>query len=448
MSWRQRHPRAGGDSGPRAWPWLRNALLAALAFAALPALAQPPLVTDGGDKLSISLLTFGPGSIYWERFGHNAILVRDEPSGDAVAFNYGIFDFNQKNFMLNFARGYMVYRMAADDVRDDLRMYTTEGRWVQEQRLRLLPAQRAQLRDFLIWNVQPENTRYRYDYFLSNCSTRVRDALDRALGGALKPQLEARKTPYSYRFDAVRLIWPDRLLALGMDLGLGPDADRPLDLWQESFVPMVLMRAMRDVRVKDAEGTPVPLVIGESRLLDSPMPDPPAQLPDIRLICLFAGLALGGLLYALAAMHRRTAARLGFAVLASLYGLACGLGGLTLAALWGLTEHWASWRDQNLLLLSPLSLLLIPACAAAVRPAWRPSRFARGVALLIVVLAALAVPVRLLPGLAQANLHWIALLLPLHLGLMLALWRGGTPQAAPAPAAATDQATRTVPKPS
>ncbi|MBL6752326.1 MAG: DUF4105 domain-containing protein [Nevskia sp.] len=407
-----------------AWPLALLAL--AWAFAA-GAQAPSPLVTDAGDRLAVTLLTFGPGSIYWERFGHNAILIQADGEPEAVAFNYGIFDFGQQDFMLNFARGRMVYRMAADDLRDDLGLYSREGRWVQQQRLRLQPEQRARLRDFLVWNVQPENTRYRYDYFLSNCSTRVRDALDQALGGALRPQLQARGTPATYRSDAVRLIWPDHLLALGMDLGLGPDADRPLDLWQESFVPMVLMEALRQVRVKDADGSLQPLVVSDSRLVEGSISDPPAQPPGIALPCLLAGLALGALLWGLARLRRRRAARYAFAAAGALFCLACAAGGLTLAALWGLTEHWGGWRNQNLLLLNPLSLLLIPACIASARAAWRASRFALTAALLPPALAALALLPHLLPHLTsgpwsgQANLHWILLFLPAHLGLALGL---------------------------
>ena len=73
--------------------------------------------------LEISLLTIGPGPIFWERFGHNAIVVRDRDSGTAIAYNYGIFDFEQENFLANFARGNMRYRIAADDITDDIAMY-------------------------------------------------------------------------------------------------------------------------------------------------------------------------------------------------------------------------------------------------------------------------------------------------------------------------------------
>jgi hypothetical protein len=58
----------------------------------------------------VSLLTFSPGDIYWQRFGHNALIVRDG-LGAPRLYNYGTFDFQQKNFFLNFARGRMQYRL-------------------------------------------------------------------------------------------------------------------------------------------------------------------------------------------------------------------------------------------------------------------------------------------------------------------------------------------------
>jgi hypothetical protein len=35
-------------------------------------------------------------------------------------------------------------------------------------------------------NARPENREYLYDYFRDNCSTRVRDAVDRAVGGRVR----------------------------------------------------------------------------------------------------------------------------------------------------------------------------------------------------------------------------------------------------------------------
>jgi hypothetical protein len=379
-----------------------------------------------GEDLSISLLTFGPGEIYWERFGHNAILVRDAASGRAIAYNYGIFDFSQEHFFLNFARGIMRYRIAADPLALDLALYRQEGRWVEEQVLALSPRQRAALRDFLEWNARPENAQYDYDYFRANCSTRVRDALDRALDGALRAQLQPRLTAATYRSDAVRLIWPDRALALGMDLALGPRADRPLDLWQESFVPMVLMRAVREVTVRDAAGARVPLVVSQRRVFESRLPDEPAALPDLRWPFFALGLALAALLTLLRGAR---GARSSFTLLAALYALLCGVGGVILLAMWAFTQHWASQANQNLLLLDPLYLALLPAVLRSAQAAPAPSARLRRLIGLIAVAVVLAPALKLIPGIPrQDNLHWILLLAPPGLALCLRLARAAAPR--------------------
>ncbi|MEW6169919.1 MAG: DUF4105 domain-containing protein, partial [Pseudomonadota bacterium] len=213
----------------------------ALVVPAMPALAA------GSTAPQISLLTFAPGEIYWQRFGHNALVVRD--GARAQVYNYGIFDFRQKNFFLNFARGRMVYRLDVAPLDWTLRQYAAEGRWAVEQLLAFDAAQSRALARFLAWNALPENAEYRYDYFLANCSTRVRDALDRTLAGALRAELASRAGSGTYRSEVLRLMAPMPALMIGMDLGLGPRVDLPLNQWQEGFIPMRLMQAVRDVRV-------------------------------------------------------------------------------------------------------------------------------------------------------------------------------------------------------
>src|SRR5687767_2610231 len=91
-------------------------LAAALALAAVPARAQPLAAPSRGDTaVRIYLLTMGPGDQVWEKFGHNAIWVHDPERGADTAYNYGMFDFRQENFILNFARGRMLYWMEGFD---------------------------------------------------------------------------------------------------------------------------------------------------------------------------------------------------------------------------------------------------------------------------------------------------------------------------------------------
>lgn len=405
------------------------ALFCALLLAA-PASATDDFVASGepGDTISVSVVTFEPGSEYWQRFGHNALLLRESTRDVAITYNYGLFDFQQKNFFLNFARGEMVYRVAPNYLANDLAIYNEEQRWAVEQKLNLTPAQRGWLRDYLSWNVQRENRDYRYDYFLSNCSTKVRDALDRALGGSLRTQLESRDSGFDFRREALRLIAPAPLLMVGMDAALGPAADRPISVWQHGFAPLRLMAALRTVTTRDAEGHEQPLVAEESQLLPGGvLPEPPALPPDLRLPFAMIGIALALALLLLARYRGQPAARYAFAVLATLLSLVVGLGGLILAALWALTAHRYGWRNENLLLLSPLCLLLIPVWLGTAHARWQPSRYGRTLALLIVIGVALAAFLHAFPALSQANGHWWLLLAPIHVALALSLRKPATP---------------------
>src|SRR5690606_19096192 len=139
-------------------------------------------------------------------------------------------------------------------------------------------------------NAKPGNARYRYGYFLDNCSTRVRDALDDALGGLLSAQLQGRSRGNTYRGVAVRLASPTPWMWLGFDLGLGPAADRPSSRWDEAFVPMRLADALRDVRHPDGR----PLVVAEEELLPHLLPPEPGEAPRRWWPWLLAGLALAG----------------------------------------------------------------------------------------------------------------------------------------------------------
>jgi hypothetical protein len=386
------------------------------------ALIDAPSAPDE-PSLEISLLTIGPGPIFWERFGHNAIVVRDRDAGTTIAYNYGIFDFEQENFLENFARGNMRYRIAADRLDDDIEMYREESRSIVEQRLDFTPEQALALRDFLRWNIEPENAFYRYDYYVANCSTRVRDALDKALDGAIRRETEGRSRGYTYRMDSLRLMAAEPLLMLGIDLGLGPYADQRIDFWEESFVPAVLSRSLAEVQVASADGTKRPLVASDTTIDPGTIPDAPELPPDLRVPFLIAGLAIG-LAFHLLARSPSRALRAPASLFAIVFEFFCGIGGLVLLFLWLATAHQSAWRNENLFLLNPICLALIPAAATLLRARPRLTRRATIVATIVLLLAAFALFSKILPWFAQANLHWILLFLPIHLAVALTIAHG------------------------
>ncbi|BFI96749.1 MAG: DUF4105 domain-containing protein [Rhodanobacter sp.] len=393
----------------------RLCLLLACILAMAIAPAHAGVANAPGANLEVSLVTYGPGDIYWERFGHDAIELRDTVSGEAVNFNYGVFDFNEKNFFLNFARGRMHYLMDAESTGDEESYYVQVGRSITRQRLALSPEQAAALRDFLLWNLRPENAGYNYDYYADNCTTRVRDALDKALGGIIKAHLVTQPGGMTYRQQTDRLMSTQPWLMLLLDLGLGPYADQPLNAWQESFLPYELQDNLRGIRVPDGHGGTQSLVQDEQLLSPNHVAVPPAQAPDLRLPLGAAGLALASML-----MLGTRRWPMIHAVLATLWLLIAGSVGLLLLALWTLTSHHAAWANANLLLFSPLALLLLRA-PWRLRRGYAASRFADIVLALQLIAALTAILLHLLPGTVQQNQPWILFALPVWLALAWSL---------------------------
>lgn len=363
----------------------------------------------------IGVLTMGPGAEYWSRFGHNAVLV-EQPGGPRTVYNYGFFDFEQPGFLLRFARGQMRYQLVALPFEQDFAYYQAEGRGMQLQWLRLPPDKARELADFLAWNARPENAEYRYDYFLDNCSTRVRDALDRTLGGLIFEQTRGRSRGLSFRSEALRLSAPDAWMFHGIHLLLGPAADRPLSRWEESFVPARFHDALNLVRLADGRA----LVESDLRLLPQRLPEALEEEPRFALAAGTIGAALALLTLALTG-RPGIGGLLGRGVL-GLFWLAGGLIGLLALALWGLSEHAAAHGNRSLLLLSPLTLLLLPALPRLARGA-AAAAWQRRLAALCALLALLAVPLYFLPVRPQEHLEWLLLALPLHLAAWQLLTR-------------------------
>lgn len=369
--------------------------LLCLLFAALPALAAP----------RIGVMTMQPGDIFWERFGHDAIIVDDPALSEPISYNFGFFDLEEPGFVSRFVRGEMEYALVALPLSQDLELYRQEGRGVSVQWLDLSPEEAQSLARQLENNARPENARYRYDYFRDNCATRVRDALDRALGGALGQQLASRSLGNTYRGEATRLSRPAPWMWLGFQFGLGPNADRALSRWEDAFIPMRLADSLREART--VAGTP--LVITEEQLLPHRLaPEPEARAQPV-LAWTLTGIVLGLALWFIGRRRPRIAAGIALG-----FWLLCGLLGALMLYLWLGTAHWAAWRNHNLLLASPLAWLLLPGAWAILRGR-TPSRWWRWMLVVVSVLALLAVPLTWLGVDAQSNAMWIGLLLPIQL---------------------------------
>jgi hypothetical protein len=400
--------------------------LPALLFALVAAPIAPAQTSAAppGSELRVYLMTMGPGAMVWERFGHNAIWVHDPSTQPDTAYNYGLFDFRQENFLLRFARGDMWYWMAGFPAEWYVQSYRRDNRSVWLQELNVPPAARLELREFLRRNAQPENRFYHYDYYYDNCSTRVRDAIDRVIGGAIRKETVGLPTGKTFRFHTQRLTSNDPLIFTALLTALGQRVDRPITAWQEMFLPMALREYVRGVNVTYPDGTLRPLVQSERTVFESTAREPPAAPPPWLRWYLLLGLVVGGITVLLggAARHRGLG-RFALGTVATLWGLIGGLGGVVLAGLWGLTDHVMAYRNENLFQVNPLILglaILVPAGLAA---SSRARHWARVLSRGLVALSMAGLALKLIPAFDQVNGEVIALALPIHLGVAIGLQR-------------------------
>ena len=318
-------------------------------------------------RVQVSLLTFGQGTPVFERFGHNAIRIADPIIGLDISWNWGMFSFDEPNFLGRFLSGTSHYWVQAFETVPLLAHYQENDRHTVEQVLNLSGAQKLALLRFVRWNELEENKFYPYDYFLDNCSTRVRDALDGVLGGTLKRAWADSMSAHSFRSEALRLTEGAPFSRLGIDIALGTPADRRMTAWEEMYVPMRLRDRIRGIMVPGADGVPVSLVKTE-RVVFTSMRNPEAAAPTVLpglyvLVALGAlvPLALFGGLAFLSAMRGRwpdaqRISRVVIAVIAAAWYASTGLIGLAVAFMELFSKHVFWYGNWNVLLLSPLGL--------------------------------------------------------------------------------------------
>ena len=362
-------------------------------------------------------MTAEPGDDVWERFGHNGLWIHDSRTGEDWVWEWGIFSFDQVGFYGRLLKGTMRYGMAPRQVDDWVTVYSGSNRTVWAQELALTPDQELALLDRVLVNYQPANREYTYNYYLDNCSTRIRDHLDAVLGGQIRAASAEIETGLTWRDHTLRLLQGMPSAYAGVQFVLGRPGDHEISQWDGLFLPMQLRAQLANQTVSSVDG-PRPLVREEFVLSQGSREPGPTSRPRFWWVgVLLVGAVLGGLTLLLPG-------RL-VGAWAMFWGFLPGILGTILTLAWAFTDH-TFWRwNENLLIASPLTFswmwvgwkLLL---ARELTPR------AIQVTQVMVGMAGLAVILKVLPG-AQGNLEMLALLVPIHVGLWLAIRRMAPP---------------------
>lgn len=308
--------------------------------------AQEPIDTP---EYKVALLTCGPSDLAtFMLYGHTAIRIWNTNGGEDYVFNYGLFSFDQPNFLMNFALGKPLYALGASPTTDFIEAYKYEGRSVTQQVLNLSPTEVREMYDFLQWNALPENRDYIYNFYFDNCSTKPRDLIEKFSKGMVILKMDEMPTFRSILRHYTRT---DRWYTFLCELPLGAKTDRVMSVSEAAFLPLMLEQEL-DRAVRSDNNEPLvrekTLLVAETRPVGTKKDTP--FTPTTAIIGIL-------LLYALLVMIKP---RVPYAlnVYRSLLFVTISVCGIILWFLGLISHHPHTFPNLNMLLFTPLYLPL------------------------------------------------------------------------------------------
>ena len=218
------------------------------------------------DQSEISIITAGPGDVLYEAFGHSAIRVKDPTLNLDIIFNYGLFDFNQPNFYVNFVKGRLLYRLGKQSFKRFITSYDYQQRWVKDQVLNLSLVDRIKIFEYLNENSLPENAEYLYDPYFNNCATKLRDIAKVILGNKIQFPSSFSNENFTLRqLMNQELPW-NTWGSFGINLALGNTLDKELIADNYMYLPDYVHKGFQKATITENKIT-TPLVLEERQLL-------------------------------------------------------------------------------------------------------------------------------------------------------------------------------------
>lgn len=301
------------------------------------------IVSAVPDSLQISLLSCSPGSELYSTFGHSAIRMKDLKSDKDYVFNYGTFNFNEKNFYLKFMEGKLNYLLSVEPMDNFLYSYMLENRTVYEQVLHLNQEQKVALFYALQLNAQPSNRAYKYDFFWDNCSTRIRDQFDWVFHDSI--QYPVRKG-IPFRTYLHKYLTHHPWSRFGIDLILGLPCDAKAMTREAMFLPLEMMDVYDSASYQQHE------LNTKSKIIQAAV-DQPVHKSWFTPFLVFTALLLLVVWAGWAKPRSLTVASSFYNIIM----ITVGIAGLVICFLWFVSEHTTTDYNLHLIWANPLVLL-------------------------------------------------------------------------------------------
>jgi hypothetical protein len=187
----------------------------------------------------VHLYTLGVGDEVFEKFGHAALCLEYERK-HPICFNYGVTNFEEPGKLIwGFMRSKQKFWVEPTYLNQMMYVYSSKDRDIWRQTLPLSDEQARAIADDLWTDIRPENKFYIYHHFDDNCTTRLRDKIDRVTGGKLKEDSD-HEVALSFRGFGRRGMSEFVPLIAVSDFITGRELDVYPTQWEAMFHPDVL----------------------------------------------------------------------------------------------------------------------------------------------------------------------------------------------------------------
>jgi hypothetical protein len=312
---------------------------------------------SSGDHLEISLVTIDPGDELTMWWGHTAVIVRDTLRDVSRFYNYGLFTFEQDNFVLNFIQGRLIFWVGDWDVSGALRYYQSLNRSIRIQYLNLTPQKRLEMAHFLAQNVLPQNREYLYDHYRDNCATRVRDLIDKIVDGQFFEATQDRGR-MTLREHTRRHTYQNPIMDWVLMFLMSDTIDEPIRQWDEMFLPTELERYLSNFNYINENDSTISLISRTEIFFQAVNRDPVPEKAPSHTPWFFAASIFLSVIILLSSKFKK-GSNIFNGIIYLLFGIIFGLMGLVLFVLSQFTDHTVTFGNENLFYANPLTFLLL-----------------------------------------------------------------------------------------
>ncbi|MDP6653989.1 MAG: DUF4105 domain-containing protein [Gammaproteobacteria bacterium] len=347
-------------------------ILTSLAAQAQPANEELQQVAVPNDMSAVHfyLITIDVGDRVWDNFGHTALRVYDENTNTDTVFNWGVFDMSGGvvSFSWNFFKGIMDYRLGTNPPSEEFAMYRSQERTVWQDKINLTNPQKEILYRRLIWNLEPDNVVYAYQYFSDNCTTKVRDYLDEALSGKISQQYTS-VTDQTFRDQVQSHYESASLIAFSLDVLMNSNIDRFVSEWEDMYLPLRFRERLLELESDVAENGEQLMLLSDPQIIME-FAAPTIETDGYRvasLVLVLPVILLALMLKRIPQSYFATHSRIGLKVaginfrilglLALLTAVFSGIYGVLMLGSWFISDHVDTHHNINLLLFWPTDLL-------------------------------------------------------------------------------------------